>query len=285
MQSNSLIYNGAYFFIRDFVPEYDNRAFRYGDSVFETIFCSNGKLTFFKEHIQRITNAAEQLKMKMPEKFNKYPELIETEIQTLLRKNKIFKSAIVRLTVFRKTGGLYTPQNNEINYLIEVKKHEQDIFEHEKNIVKIGVYTEVRKQINILSSYKTGNSLLNVLAGIYKTENNFDDVIILNENKFVCETISSNLFFAKAKTIITPSLSSGCVAGIIREQVILASKKLGFEIIEKEETELSDLLSADEIFLTNSIAGVRKVTAFENKRYFGKISQNLVNYLNELIKK
>jgi branched-chain amino acid aminotransferase len=99
-------------------------------------------------------------------------------------------------------------------------------------------------------------------------------MVLLNQSGNVCEAISSNLFVVINGAIYTPPLSEGCVAGIMRQLVI----ELASEVRQKVfETQLrpSDLLMADEVFLTNSIVGIKWVGAYKNKKYQHKISSML----------
>lgn len=282
MARKSIIYNSQYFFIDEFIPEYNNRAFRYGDSIFETIFVSRGKIPFFELHINRIVKAMRVLKMEIPGKFTDSDSL-KREIQTLLVKNRFYKGAVIRLRVFRETGGLYTPESNKTNYFVETESTENELFVNEQRLLKIGIYTDQKKEICSYSFAKTGSAIFSVLAGIFKKENNLDDVIILNQKNYIVETLASNIFFTKGNTIYTPDCNSGCVAGTMRHVVIEICKQTEFNIIERENIETKELLEADEVFTTNAISGITKISAFENKRYFGKISKKLIELLNAKI--
>lgn len=95
----------------------NNRSFRYGDSLFETIKCVDGTPLLLEAHLQRITTGMQILE------FEPAPQLttaiLNDQIKQLLVKNKHTKGARVRLTVFRNAGGLYTPETNIVSVLIE----------------------------------------------------------------------------------------------------------------------------------------------------------------------
>ncbi|MCD4792391.1 MAG: aminotransferase class IV [Bacteroidales bacterium] len=257
-----------------------NRAFLYGDSIFETMFVSKGEIHFFEEHLNRLIQGMKVLKYVVPDKFTVFKDKLKDEILQLMFKNKLFKSARVRLTVFRKSGGLYTPVINEVDYIINVTDPGNEKYVLNNTGYLIDLYDEIKKPINKFSSYKIANSLIYTLAGVYKNERKSDDCLILNERGNIIETISSNIFLVINNKLITPPIEEGCINGIIRNQIINFAKL--YEIICTERpVQQNDLLSADEVFLTNSINGIKWVVAYKDKRYFKKMSNFFTNKLNE----
>ena len=108
-----------------------------------------------------------------------------------------------------------------------------------------------------------------------------NEAIILNSDSFLCETTSSNIFAVLENVIYTPSLSSGCVEGIIRKILIDNAEDWGFTIEEKE-MKTFQLVKAQEVFLTNSIIGIQWVSIYKNKTYSNEISSQLFKKLIEL---
>jgi len=94
-----------------------NRAFRYGDALFETIRIINGEACFLSDHFSRLKYGMTVLKMNIPDFFEEL--YFENEIKELLVKNGITEGGRVRLTVFRNDGGLYTPETNDVSYVLE----------------------------------------------------------------------------------------------------------------------------------------------------------------------
>ena len=80
------------------------------------------------------------------------------------------------------------------------------------------------------------------------------DALLLNARGLVAEATRANLFAVFGKRVVTPSLASGCLPGVIRQQVLeLADDRAEVDLAVEE------LLSADEVFLTSSIRGVQPV--------------------------
>ncbi len=95
------------------------------------------------------------------------------------------------------------------------------------------------------------------MAGIYAKEKKLDDCLLINENGNIIEGISSNIFLIKGSTLTTPSLKEGPVAGIMRKQILKIADDVGFKINNESSITQSQVLHADEVFLTNSINGIR----------------------------
>ncbi|MDX8554746.1 aminotransferase class IV [Tenacibaculum sp. 1B UA] len=250
-----------------------NRAFKYGDAVFETIKVLNGKVVFVEDHYFRLMASMRMLRMKIPMEFTL--EFLQEEILKVVKELPKSSTYRVRLTVFRKDGGLYTPVTNEIDYIIEGAPLEYT----EKKVYRMDVFKDFYNYSGLLSTIKTTNRMLNTLAAVFAGENDLDNCILLNERKGVVETINGNIFIIKGAVIKTPALTEGCIKGIIRKKVI--------EIIEKhpeytiEETTISpfEIQKADEVFITNAIVGIQSVTNYRKKEFSTEITNKIKSSL------
>ena len=141
----------------------------------------------------------------------------------------------------------------------------------------------MKKPINKLSNIKTGNGLLYVMAGLAKQSMKLDECFIINEHGAICESISSNIFVVKNGTIFTPPLGDGCIAGIMRKKIIQLAAE--HKILTFENTITSyTIMNGDELFLSNSINGVRWVGQFKQKFFTNKMAQFFTDKLNQISK-
>jgi branched-subunit amino acid aminotransferase/4-amino-4-deoxychorismate lyase len=278
MNSHQLYYNGEFYSVDTALFAADNRAFRYGDSLFETIHTNGTQIQFLNEHIERLTLGMKQLSMEIPKNFH---ETIEKSIKRLITRNKSFLGTRIRLSVFRNSGGLYTPTTNGISYLIESTTLDEPKYYLNKKGLKIGLFDTYKKTSNSLSGFKTGNSLPFILAGLHKKEMKWDDCLLINERQNLVESVSSNLFVVKDGILFTPSVESGAVNGIMREQIIQIALNLGITVYDDCIMKPEQLRDADEIFLTNAITGIRWVVAYGERRYFNRSAKTLVEELNK----
>jgi len=257
---------------------FNNRAFRYGDALFESIRTCNNKLMFLRDHITRLKLGMTVLRMNVPAEFN--TENIQEQIINLLKHNTHAPNARIRLTVFRNEGGYYTPETNDISFLIESTELE-GMYQLNQKGFGVDVYSDIKKSINKLANIKTGNALLYVMAGLAKQSMKLDDCFILNENGTICESVNSNIFLVKNGTIYTPSLSDGCVAGIMRKQIMTLATQHKILVFETNLTDYT-LSNADEVFLSNSISGVQWVGQYKQKYYTSKMAVFFNEKLNQL---
>lgn len=273
------VYNGHLISLYEPAVSFTNRAFRYGDSLFESIRFSNGKAMFISDHIKRLKLSMTALRMNVPTDFN--TANIEQLIIHLANQNHIKGDARVRLTVFRNEGGHYTPETNDISFLIETEALDTIGYHLNQKGLWVDLYAEIKKPINKIANLKTGNSLLYVMAGLTKKSLKLDDCFLVNDNGNIIESISSNIFIIKNGTLYTSPISDGCVDGVMRKQ-ILALAGLNRILTFEQTITINTLMNGDEVFLTNAIKGIQWVGQFKNKFYTNRMAVFFTEKLNEL---
>ncbi len=264
-----LNYNGNLVAFDDVKITPNNRAFKYGDSIFETIKVVNSKLVFWEDHYFRLMASMRMLRMKIPMNFTL--EFLEEEILKTVSNNDIKKNIRARLSVTRKDGGFYTPNTNEIDYLIE----SQEIEFLTKSSYKVDLFKDFYVYSGHLSTVKTNNKLIHTLASIYAKENDLDNCFLLNERKGVVEATNASLFLVKGTVIKTPPLTEGCLKGIAREKVISVITSSNDYTIEETIISPFEIQKADEVFITNSVMGIQPITNYRKKEFSTTISKKL----------
>jgi|SRR3954465_2791103 branched-subunit amino acid aminotransferase/4-amino-4-deoxychorismate lyase len=259
----------------------NNRSFRYGDGLFESIRIANYRPQFLKEHLKRLSTGMQVLKMQPHPLLHE--SFLEAAILELAKKNNVGPGGRVRLTVYRNDGGLYTPENNEVSYFIEVDAMEEETYLLNAKGYTIDLFSEFKKQLNVLSNIKSANSILYVLASINRKQLGLDECLLLNDKHCIIEAISSNIFAVKNGVLYTPPVGDGCVDGVMRRKIIEIAQANRIAVYEISIMQ-NVLLGADELFLTNAIYGIRWIVAYKQKRYFNNTSKKLIDRLNEVIK-
>lgn len=255
----------------------DNRAFKYGDSLFETIKVVNSKVIFVEDHYFRLMASMRMLRMKIPMKFT--IEFFEKEIVKTVEANKLI-DARVRFSVFRKDGGLYLPKDNGIEFLIEATP----LIIPLKDEYEVDLFKDYYVYSGMLSTLKTNAKILNVVASIYANENDLDNCIVLNEKKHIVEALNANIFLVKDNEILTPSLSEGCVKGVMRKNIIAIINKDKTYNIKITEISPFELQKADEVFITNAIIGIQSITKYRKKTFNTTVATYLQSKLRILEK-
>ncbi|MBC7914638.1 MAG: aminotransferase class IV [Pyrinomonadaceae bacterium] len=277
---NFINFNGEILPAAQTVLTIGNRAFRYGDGLFESMRYLKGKLRYADLHAERLRRGMAALKLDGYSKID--ARFLTEKVEELVKRNRFGQNARVRLTVYRDSEGLYSPTGNEFGYAIEMTKTDESLFIHPAKGLMVDVYDEVTKPVNSLSNHKTCNSLVYVMAGIYRKQYSLDEVFILNHLGFLCEAMSANVFIVFKKKIYTPALSEGCIAGVMRAVVMQLALENNMEVIEAQIN--PDILNeAEEVFLTNASRGIQWVMGFNSKRYFNKVSKELLEKLNNSI--
>jgi len=279
MQQEYILHNDQFIAADQHILTSRNRGFRYGDGLFESMRMSGGKLKFADLHAERLQAGMNALKMDGGILFDDY--FLRQKTAELCKKNKLKDNIRFRLSVYREGDGLYTPDSNKSGYVLEAGTLAPGGYELNKKGLIINVYDEITKPVNKLSSYKTSNSLLYVMAGLFKQQNRLDEALILNQHGFLCESISSNVFVIYDKHIYTPALSEGCIAGVMRNVVMQVAKTNQIPITEAQINP-EVLNEADEVFITNATSGIRWVMGYGRKRYFNEVTKTLSSLLNAL---
>jgi branched-chain amino acid aminotransferase len=260
----------------------NNRAFLYGDGVFETVKILNNKILFLEDHYFRLMSAMRIVRMEIPMNFTM--EYIEEQILEAASANKCTNSGRARITVYRNQGGNYLPETNSVSFLINAIALENELYLIEKKVYEVDLYKDFYITKQLLSNIKTTNKMVNIVGSIFAKENDLDNCLLLNDSKNVIEGLQGNIFMLQGNKLITPPLSEGCLNGIMRKQIINLAKKI--ESIEVVEEPISpfDLQKADELFITNVIKGIQPITKYRKKEYKTAFANDLLLQLNAFIK-
>ena len=258
-----------------------NRAFLFGDAVFETVKIVNSKILFLEDHYFRLMSSMRVIRMEIPMNFTM--EYFEEQVLALATAKNAVLSARARITVYRNDGGYYLPQNNAVSFLINVENIDNALYSSNQGRYVVDLYTDFYVARQLLSTIKTTNKIINVTASIFANENGLDNCLLLNDSKNVIEALQGNVFMLKGNTLITPPISEGCLNGVMRRQVLALARKI--ENLEVVEDVISpfDLQKSDELFITNVIMGIQPITKYRKKDFTTNLSTILVQKLNESI--
>ncbi len=269
--------NGKLYSSEQATIAYNNRGTFYGDGIFETMRCFKGAPLFFEAHYFRLMAGMRILRMDIPDTFT--PEFIEQSIIDLISENKLnLEHSRIRFTVWRKSGGLYSPTDNGVHYSITATALDgffvNDVYR------EVELFKDHYVISGLLSTVKSSNKVVNVLAGRYALDNDYQDLFLLNENKMITECISGNIFVRTNNRVKTPPIMDGCINGIMREQVVLQLKRmLDYEIVEESITPF-ELQRADEIFTTNVIKGIQSIDKYRKKEFKKELATGLLESFN-----
>ncbi len=260
---NSICINGKFVKEDEPVLIVSNRGYRYGDGLFETMRVLNGRILLESYHFDRLFAGLELLRFSLPQHFS--VKLLTAKILELCEKNKCTSLARVRLSISRGNGGLYDG-DNRITYIIECWPLSNTVNEINSNGLIVGTFPVARKSCDKFSEIKSASCLPYVMAAQFAKENKWNDCILLNTEEKIADTTIANVFLIKDGVISTPAAGQGCIMGVMRRHLLNVLPQAGYGINEAAIS-VSDLLQADEVFLTNAVRGVQWVQQFETKTY------------------
>ena len=214
-----LFFNGEYVPAQSRIFSAQNRGFRYGDGVFETIKVVNGQMLLFDYHLERLFTSLKLLNLNLPPTFSK--PFVLFHITELCKKNEVLALARIRLAVYRI-------ENNEAGYVMEAMPLPQDVNTLNEKGWRIDTYPLARKSCDAFAALKTANYLPYVMADLYAAENDLQECLVLNTFNAIADASKANVFLIKGESIYTPALHQGCVNGVMRRFVIEELKKLNF---------------------------------------------------------
>lgn len=232
-----------------------NRGFKYGDGIFETIKIFDNRMVLEEYHFDRLFFGLQLLRIAF---LDVAKEEIVKQILVLCEKNKCPGAARVRLAVYRN-------EDDTASYIIEAMPLSVPN-QLNKDGWSVDLYPFARKSMDAFANLKTANYLPYVLADKYAKEKGLDECIVLNASNHICDASKANIFLVVKDEIFTPALHQGCVNGVMRRFLLEEFKKLGVTVYQKEIEEKM-LFDADEVFLTNCINDMRWVNSFRDKRY------------------
>lgn len=211
------------------------RGFLFGDGAFESCKIFNSKIINFEAHLQRLQKALDYLKIKTD------LSLIQQQSWQLIAKNNC-QNATLRISISRGIGsrGYLPTHQSEPLIIIETKNYSAD------NLLNINLGVSHRNPAGFF--FKSHSALNYVLSKIEAQENNFFDNILINDQQIICETSSANIFWIKNNIIYTPSDECKIVQGCVRESIL----KLPNLKVVKTNSQLTEILNSDEVFITNA---------------------------------
>ena len=250
----------------------NNRSFRYGEGLFETIRLHKAEMPLWDLHWKRLSESLPKLYFEVPPHFNE-AELKE-EIFRVAKRNNCMDAARVRITFFKGEGGIWERPTSSFHYLVQCWPLEKKEFSINENGLDIGLFEAGRKSCDGFSNLKTNNYLLYALAAHYAKAEKLNECLVLNQHGRVCDATIANVFFSKDGIIYTPNLDEGCINGVMRCYLLQQLRNAGFQV--KEGAYLPDeIADADEIFLSNAMYGIRWVKRWGNKTYLFQQSSTI----------
>ncbi len=255
----------------------DDRGLAYGDGLFETMAAAEGALRHFDLHMARLEDGCRRLEIPMPP--------VETIADDCRRVLEGLGSATVKLIVTRGAGprGYAPPAEPTVTRIVMAASSHS----HELETTRPIAVQLCRTRLALSEQFagmKHLNRLEQVMASAELRNSGMDEGLMLAmDGRLVCAT-AANLFMVRSGRLLTPMIRDCGVAGVMRQVVLRAADALDIPVVVGD-LELGDLASADEVFLTNAVRGIRPVIGVSGIGQYagGEVTQRLVDRLAQAV--
>jgi branched-chain amino acid aminotransferase len=260
---------------QDRISVFDN-ALLYAEGLFETFLAVDDRIIFQSEHLKRLYKGANVIGLQLPPTEE---SLKRWMVKTLQAHPDHIKK--LRLTVTSGESARWVGKQGKPQIVLSVSPHEMP-----KQPFKLHVSRFKVDHKSIFRVIKTISYAIHAAALKQARVEGCDDALMLNEDNYVAEVTSANVYWVKRGRIYTPPIGSGCLEGVTRGIVISESRKLGLSIEEKN-CKLRTLLNADEVFISSSLKLVVGVSLIltdrrSHKIPSGPVTKTLSRHFREL---
>lgn len=225
-------------------------------------------------HAQRLSQSAKFLHYDVP------ASKIQEVLIEFIKKNKPTKPFYLRPFVYTSDLGI-APRLHKIEKDFMVYGLELgDYLSPEGVSCRISSWYRQEDRSFPLRGKISGAYITSSLAKTEAVESGFDEAILMNSQGKVCEASGMNIFLVRNGKLITPGLDQDILEGITRDSILTIAKNLGIETIERA-VDKSELLIADEVFLSGTAAKITPVKQIENYHFSGE--KPITNKLRETL--
>lgn len=234
-----------------------DRGLLYGDGLFETVLINKSPV-LLAAHLMRLQSGCRNLGLE-------YPTCLPTEIDLFLENQSSI--GVLKILLTRGIGGRgYQPSGkNQVTRILQFHKLPENIGLNARNGIRTVVCQHPISTNSRLAGLKHLNRLDQVLASM-ELGNEFNEGLMCTEDRLLIEGTRSNIFLVVNNRLLTPDLRSAGVAGVMRAHLLeqFAQQSTSLEI---RAIPLSEVHSASEVFVCNSVFGIWPVTQlqFEDK--------------------
>ena len=249
-----------------------NRAFRNGDAVEEVLRFVNGEIVDWEDHYFNLMASMRIYRMNIPLDFT--PEFFQEQINILAEANQT-KSGKVEFLTFRNDEEDYLKAT--INYIVSIENNDEDwmFLENENEIDVYKDFTVNTAFYSLVNKYRPEENI----AEIYRLENDYADIILLNANKRMARSLKGNIFVINDQTIRTPKKEEGVITSVLRTNFIKKINKAEEFTVEEVDIFPFEIQKAEEVFILIDGVGILPITQNRKKIYTSTKTKSIFNYL------
>lgn len=257
--STRVCLNGQFIPREDAKVAINDGGFLFGDTLFETMKAYGNRILLQWQHLDRLENAAKLL--NFPCDRNR----IET---SLLQIAEGLTAPVSRLRLTLSRGpidGLSLPGTKQGYDLITASDYQEP--DSAVRILGIDCVSAPNRRVNPLShlpQLKRGNYADCLYAFNHARKKGAREALFFDDEGNCLEGATSNIFAVIDERLVTPPVDHLVLDGIMRRQIIDTAAELGIAVTERP-IDKSELATADEVFITNSLIDILPVARIDNQ--------------------
>src|SRR4051794_33902784 len=211
-----------------------------GDGVFETLKVDRGVPFALTRHLRRLASSAAGLGLPAPD-----AGLVRAGIDAVLGHGDALEFGRLRITLTGGPGPLGSGrQGSGLTTIVLAGPAGRP-----EPSTAVSLVPWTRNERSAVAGLKTTSYAENVVALAHALQQGASEALMTNTRGQLCEGTGSNVVLGIGGRLVTPPLSSGCLAGITRELLLEWGQQEALDV-EERDLSLDDLRSADEVMIT-----------------------------------
>lgn len=223
---------------------------------------------FFRESVEMIKYKLMLFNQSCPELTDNEGADLKRQLERTLTRNKHFLGAVLSVRFWLSEGKLQCS--------VQSTKTEHSSYELNNKGLYISISYEIRKAVSSLSNTSIGSETYWNIARM-RLNDPSNELLLLNNEDQIVEAPWSNIYIVKNGMIKGASIRQGAFADCSKLLMMNIFQQMEISYSESEGITEMDLKEADEVFLVNSLEGIRWVIGFQGKRYFNQVIRKIYN--------
>ncbi len=234
----------------------DDRGFRYGDGLFETVAFYGRRHPLWPWHMRRLAHGCSALGLPRPDPARLLAECLQ------LADPKT--PCVIRITLTRGVGGSgYRPAKRpQPLRVLSRRAWPEGLHEQWRSGITAGTYPEIVEGMPLLQGLKHLNRLPQVLAADFASRMGFEEAFLIDRERFLIDALTGNLVVCDEGRLMTPAPASGAVGGVglgwLRDQPDAK--------VESVRIRAGSVPAHAEVWVINSVSGIRPVRQWDGRQ-------------------
>jgi branched-subunit amino acid aminotransferase/4-amino-4-deoxychorismate lyase len=248
----------------------ENRGMMYGDGLFETMLSVNGQVMLLDLHLKRLNKGLDYLGIDLQISSEEWGRLFKVGIK---KNGHLGTQHILRLQCWRNGGRGYPSTSAKGSWFLSYYPMPDQLDQSSSlRLMKSSFHLPVKAAE--MSTLKSSNALLYVLAATEAQRKGYDDALLCTENGYIGENSSANIFWINNQTVYTPSINCGIIRGTRRDALLAALHSHSKFSIQEGLYHIESLYEAEVVFSTSTIKGIQPIQSL-NEIQLGKDEDSL----------